>query len=229
MIIGSLSSTADSDLAALSSIMMADVYGQNVAGKEKANPKTMLLVGRITMIVAASAALCFAVDPVQHPRPARVRGRAVGRTRVPGDLELLLEAASRTWPSRSRFSRRSWSFLPVRFEWIDLSGGVGIVKRHPRHDRYRRDARAHGLRVLRPAAGKIGVVATLASAPFAIGFLHTYPTLSGSLIAYSVSTIVCVAITMMNRTKSFDFELIKVRTGSFDTEATAGQKEGATR
>ncbi|MGO1880449.1 MAG: sodium:proline symporter, partial [Microbacterium gubbeenense] len=75
----------------------------------------------------------------------------------------------------------------------------------------------------------IGVVATLASAPFAIGFLHTYPTLSGSLIAYSVSTIVCVAITMMNRTKSFDFELIKVRTGSFDTEATAGQKEGATR
>src|SRR5699024_5283102 len=52
MIIGALSSTADSDLAALSSIMMADVYGQNVAGKKRANPRTMLLVGRLTMIVA---------------------------------------------------------------------------------------------------------------------------------------------------------------------------------
>ncbi len=60
MIIGALSSTADSDLAALSSIMMADVYGQNVAGKAKANPKTMLLVGRITMVAATALAVIFA-------------------------------------------------------------------------------------------------------------------------------------------------------------------------
>jgi len=59
MIIGALSSTADSDLAALSSIMMADVYGQSV-GKKKANPKTMLLVGRVSMIIATAAALYFA-------------------------------------------------------------------------------------------------------------------------------------------------------------------------
>src|SRR5699024_5227073 len=37
MIIGSLSSTADSDLSALSSIVMADVYGQS-KGRGKANP-----------------------------------------------------------------------------------------------------------------------------------------------------------------------------------------------
>src|SRR5699024_2315736 len=60
MIIGALSSTADSDLAALSSIMMADVYGQNVAGKEKANPRTMLFVGRLTMVLAAAVAVAFA-------------------------------------------------------------------------------------------------------------------------------------------------------------------------
>src|SRR5690606_13717653 len=60
MIIGALSSTADSDLSALSSIMMADVYGQNVAGKEKADPKKMLLIGRITMVVATALAVAFA-------------------------------------------------------------------------------------------------------------------------------------------------------------------------
>src|SRR5699024_11207509 len=51
---------ADSDLAALSSITMADIYGQNVAGKERANPKTMLLLGRLTMIVATATAVVFA-------------------------------------------------------------------------------------------------------------------------------------------------------------------------
>src|SRR5690606_7805065 len=60
MIIGALSSTADSDLSALSSIMMADVYGQNVAGRTGANPRTMLLVGRMTMIAATAAGLYFA-------------------------------------------------------------------------------------------------------------------------------------------------------------------------
>src|SRR5699024_9556767 len=59
MIIGSLSSTAGSDLSALSSIVMADVYGQS-RGRGKANPRTMLLIGRVTMIVATAAALYFA-------------------------------------------------------------------------------------------------------------------------------------------------------------------------
>ena len=70
-----------------------------------------------------------------------------------------------------------------------------------------------GLRV----ALVVGTLATLVSAPFAIGFLHQYPVLSGSLVAYAVSTLVCVALTMMNRTRRFDFDLIKERTGSFDT------------
>src|SRR5699024_321361 len=59
MIIGALSSTADSDLAALSSIVMADIYGQSV-GKDKADPKLMLTIGRITMVVASAIAVVFA-------------------------------------------------------------------------------------------------------------------------------------------------------------------------
>ncbi|MDX1268639.1 MAG: sodium:proline symporter, partial [Oceanisphaera sp.] len=45
LVIGSLSSTADSDLSALSAIMRADVYGKNIANG-KADPKRMLLIGR---------------------------------------------------------------------------------------------------------------------------------------------------------------------------------------
>src|SRR5690606_2773354 len=59
MVIGSLSSTADSDLAALSSIVMTDIYGRNVA-KGRVDPKVMLWVGRITMIAATTAGLVFA-------------------------------------------------------------------------------------------------------------------------------------------------------------------------
>src|SRR5690625_5021135 len=61
MIIGSLSSTADSDLAAMSSIAMSDMYGQSLRGRGRIpNPRTMLTIGRITMILATVAALVFA-------------------------------------------------------------------------------------------------------------------------------------------------------------------------
>src|SRR5699024_1734263 len=49
LVIGSLSSTADSDLSALSAIVMADIYGKNVA-KNSPNPRLMLLIGRLTMV-----------------------------------------------------------------------------------------------------------------------------------------------------------------------------------
>src|SRR5690625_6138692 len=69
MIIGSLSSTADSDLSALSSIVMADIYGQS-KGRGNANPKTMLLIGRVTMIVARSE---------EHTSELQSRGHLVCR------------------------------------------------------------------------------------------------------------------------------------------------------
>src|SRR5690606_28569549 len=57
--VGSLSSTADSDLSALSSIVMTDIYGKTLA-KNKPNPTVMLRIGRLTMIVATTIGVIFA-------------------------------------------------------------------------------------------------------------------------------------------------------------------------
>src|SRR5699024_8686653 len=59
LVIGSLSSTADADLCALSAIVMTDVYGKNVA-KGRPDPKKMLWWGRITMIVATMIGVIMA-------------------------------------------------------------------------------------------------------------------------------------------------------------------------
>src|SRR5690606_18227813 len=60
LIIRAPSSTADADLSALAAIVMTDIYGQNVAGRKKADPKTMLLIGRSTMVGATALAIAFA-------------------------------------------------------------------------------------------------------------------------------------------------------------------------
>src|SRR5699024_12743894 len=61
LIIGSLSSTADSDLAALSSIVMTDIYGVSARRSGHAViPRTMLLIGTlpswyVSMLVVRSS------------------------------------------------------------------------------------------------------------------------------------------------------------------------------
>src|SRR5699024_985600 len=125
MIIGSLSSTADSYLAALSSIVMADIYGQS-KGRGNANPRTMLLIGRITMIVATAAALYF----------------ATARFSIL-DLLVFVEAmwsclvfpviASFYWKkiTNAAFTTSVLAalviFLPVRFDWIPVDGVWGYA------------------------------------------------------------------------------------------------------
>lgn len=54
-----MSSTADSDLSALSSIMMTDIYGKNMA-RGTPDPKRMLWWGRATMVVATMIGVVFA-------------------------------------------------------------------------------------------------------------------------------------------------------------------------
>lgn len=216
MIIGSLSSTADADMTALASIVMADIYGQNIAGRKRANPRTMLLIGRLTMVGATTAALCFATMQFNILDLLVFVGAMWGALVFP-------VIASFYW---DRVTNVAFSvavvaalvvFVPVRFSLVDLSGGLGIVT----------DVLATlGVGVVlglmsfgffgRRVAIAVATVATLASAPFAIGFLHAYPVLSGSLVAYSVSTIVCIALTYLNKDRRFDFDLIKVRTGNFD-------------
>ena len=64
----------------------------------------------------------------------------------------------------------------------------------------------------------VAAVAMLAAAPFAIGFLHDYAVLSGSLVAYAVSTMVCYFMCFRNQV-TFDFATIKDRIGDFDNRA----------
>jgi len=214
MIIGSLASTADSDLAAMSSIMMADVYGRR-SKDAKANPRTMLFIGRITMVLATAAALYFAGGRMNILDLLVLVGAIWGALVFP-------VIASFYW---DRVTNRAFTlsvlaalilFVPVRVGWIPMEGltgyafdvlavvGVGVVA----------GLMTFGFFGLKPAR-IVGVVAALGVAPFAIGFLHSYAVLSSSLIAYAVSTIVCVLLSFRNRA-AFDFDLIAARTGDFD-------------
>ena len=215
MIIGALSSTADSDLAALSSIMMADVYGQNVAGKKKANPKTMLLVGRMTMIVATVVAVCLASLQLNILDLLVFVGALWGALVFP-------VLASFYW---KKVTNKAFTtavlvalvvFIPVRFELIPMTGftaviiellailGIGIVLGLMSFGFF-------GLRV----AIIVGTMATLVAAPFCFGFLRDYTTLSASLVAYSVSTLICYFMSFRSK-MDFDFSVIAERAGDFD-------------
>ncbi|WP_040517498.1 sodium:solute symporter family transporter [Gordonia neofelifaecis] len=226
MIIGSLSSTADADLTALASIVMADVYGQQV-GRTKADPAKMVLIGRITMIVAISAALYFAGSDLNILDLLVFVGALWGALVFPVIASFYWDRVTNVAFSVAVVAALAL-FLPVRFSWIDMSGAVGVTF----------DVLAtvgigvvfalmafgfFGLRV----AVVVGVVSTLAAAPWSIGLLHDYAVLSGSLVSYSVSTIVCVALTMLNRRRRFDFAEIAHTTGDFDDRGDAALPEAA--
>ncbi|MFD6894787.1 sodium:solute symporter family protein [Rhodococcus sp. NPDC060086] len=216
MIIGALSSTADSDLAALSSIAMADIYGQNIAGgKEHADPKRMLFVGRATMVLATATAVGFASMRLNILDLLVFVGALWGALVFP-------VIASFYW---GKVTNKAFTtsvllalalFLPVRFGWISMDGvvgyitdvvsvvGVGVIAGLMAFGFF-------GLRVARI----VGVLAALIAAPFAIGFLHDYAVLSASLVAYAVSTVVCWAMSV-SKTEEFDFDVIAERVGDFD-------------
>ncbi|WP_437063415.1 sodium:solute symporter family protein [Streptomyces sp. enrichment culture] len=230
MIVGALSSTADSDLAALSSIVMADVYGQNVAGKEKADPKTMLLVGRITMVVATAVAVAFASLQLNILDLLVFVGALWGALVFPVLASFYWEKVTGRAFTTSVLAALA-VFLPVRFGWISVDGffgivvdvlsvvGVGVVL----------GLMAFGFFGVR-IAKIVGVVAIVATAPFAIGSLHEYATLCGSLVAYSVSTVICWAMSVRRR-EGFDFAVIAQRTGDFDdgpAAAAAGTAAAST-
>ncbi|MEE6281394.1 sodium:solute symporter family protein [Georgenia sunbinii] len=230
MIIGALSSTADSDLSALSSIMMADVYGQTVSGRRKANPQTMLLVGRVTMIVATGAALFFASGQMNILDLLVFVGAMWGALVFP-------VIASFYW---GKVTNKAFTvatlvalavFVPVRFELVPMVTGISFVV----------DVLAvvgvgvvlglmcFGFFGLRTGV-IVGAVAAVVVAPFGIGFLHGHTVLSASLVAYSVSTIVCYLMSFRNPT-TFDFALIDKRIGHFDDASdddTDGERTLAT-
>ncbi|GAA2089629.1 sodium:solute symporter family protein [Brevibacterium salitolerans] len=221
MIVGSLSSTADSDLAALSSIVMADVYGQSV-GRDKADPRKMLLIGRITMVVATAAALYFATARFDILDLLVFVGALWGCLVFPVIASFYWKKVTNLAFTVSVLAALA-VFIPVRFELIAPTGvwalvvealsilGVGVVL----------GIMAFGFFGRRTAV-IVGVLATLAVLPFGFGHLRDYAVLSGSLVAYAVSFLVCWGLSVRSR-MNFDFDRIRTVTGDFDTRTAAAE------
>ncbi|MEV8222775.1 sodium:solute symporter family protein [Dietzia maris] len=221
MIIGSLSSTADSDLSAMSSIAMTDVYGQSLRSKGKVpNPRTMLIVGRLTMVVATAAALVFANIRFNILDLLVFVGALWGALVFPVIASFYWKKVTNMAFTVSVLAALA-VFLPTRFGAIPDSGllayaiealavvGVGVVL----------GLMIFGFFGLRPAL-VVGAIAALGSAPFILGFLRDYDTLTASLVAYAVSTIVCAAMSFRS-SMDFDFAKIAARTADYDTAESA--------
>jgi Na+/proline symporter len=226
MIIGALSSTADSDLAALSSLIMTDVYGHWVAGRSKANPARMVLIGRVTMILATAIAVAFASLQLNILDLLVFVGALWGALVFPVIASFYWEKVTNRAFTTAVISALA-VFLPVRFGWIAMDGavawviealsvvGIGVVI----------GLMTFGFFGLRPAK-IVAIVAMVASAPFVFGFLRDYATLSGSLVAYAVSTLVCIGMSFRSDT-SFDFSTIKKKIGDFDDDPVAVSEDPA--
>jgi Na+/proline symporter len=226
LVIGSLSSTADSDLSALSAIMMTDIYGKNIA-KGKPNIRKMLLLGRVTMIVATAIGLVLASFSLNILVMLVFVGALWGAIVFP-------VIASCYW-SRVTNAAFVWAvigglvaFCIVRFELLSLEGLIGGF--------FEIVAGVGGGVVLglmtfgffgRIVGLVVGVIASLVCTYYFVGFLHDYTVLLGSLTAFGASTAICVALSMASK-KVFDFTLIGQRVTSFqgsdDDEQTASSR-----
>ena len=110
----------------MSSIVMADIHGQNIAKKGEENPKAMLFIGRTTMIVAAGAGLYFASGQLNILDLLVFVGALWGALGFP-------VIASFYW---QKVTNKAFTvsvlvalavFIPVRFEWVPLGGVAGIA------------------------------------------------------------------------------------------------------
>lgn len=214
MIIGSLASTADSDLSALSSIVMTDIYGRNIANGN-ASPQLMLLIGRITMIAATGTAMYLASNQFNILELLVLVGAIWGALVFPVIASFYWGRVTNVAFTTSVLVALA-AFFPIRFGYIELQGwvallsdvlacvGIGVIA---------------GLMAFGFFGGKVGravgVVVTLAVLPFGIGVLHTYPILTASLLAYAISAILCVGLSFRNDVL-FDFSHIAQKAGNFD-------------
>lgn len=219
LVIGSLSSTADSDLSALSAIIMADVYGKNIA-KNNPDPTKMLLIGRITMIVATLLGVIFASFSLDILIMLVFVGALWGAIVFP-------VIASCFW-NRVTNAAFTWAvvagllmFCLARFELLPMNGVIGVF--------FELLGSAGGGVVIglmsfgffgRRAGIVIGALGALVLAYFTLGFLRDYTVLLASLTAYGASTVVCIAISLLSSHK-FDFDDIGRNVGDYDRSAEA--------
>jgi len=219
LVIGSLSSTADSDLSALSAIAMTDIYAKNLA-KGKPNPRTMLWLGRATMVVATMIGVIFASMKLDILVMLVFVGALWGAIVFPVIVSFYWNRVTNKAFTTSVIAALVL-FTIVRFELIPLTGVVAVF--------FELCAAVGGGVVLglmvfaffgRIAGITVGVLAALALVPFGVGFLRDYTVLLGSLTSYGVSAVVCVAMSLRSQER-FDFNLLAKRVVHFDyTEAT---------
>ena len=225
LVVGSLSSTADSDLAALSAIVMTDIYAKNIA-RGRPKPARMLWWGRITMVVATMVGVIFASQKLDILVMLVFVGALWGAIVFPVIVSFYWDRVTN--------KAFSWSvlcavvlFTIVRFELIPIEGAVAVF--------YEITASIGGGVVAglmafaffrSRIAIAVGVIATAILLPNFIGFLREYLVLMGSLTAYGVSAVVCVAISLRSQER-FDFSVLAERVQSFhydDTPAPSKQK-----
>lgn len=215
LIIGSLSSTADSDLSALASIVMADVYGKNLA-RGRPNPRVMVWVGRMTMIVATALGVCLAYLQLDILSMLVFVGALWGAIVFPVIVSLYWNRVNNQAFITSVIAAFA-AFLLVRFSVIPLHGAVGTFAELI-------GCVGAGVVIGLMAFGLLGrrwglifgAVAAVLAVPYCYDMLREYPVLLSSLMAYGVSAIVCTAMSLRN-VKEFDFDLIGERVTNYDT------------
>lgn len=219
LVIGSLSSTADSDLSALSAIVMTDIYGKNLA-RGTPDPKRMLWWGRFTMVMATMIGVIFASLKLDILVMLVFVGALWGAIVFPVIMSFYWDRISNkafTWAVICAV----FVFTLVRFEILPLDGfiavllellggiGAGVVL---------------GLMAFgffgRTVGTAVGLITAAILAPASVGFLRDHVVLLSSLISYGVSTLVCIAVTLTNKER-FDFDLLDERVVSFQDSAAA--------
>lgn len=217
LVIASLSSTGDSDLAALSSVVMTDVYGKNLA-RGRPNPTRMLLLGRVTMLVAMAGAVVLASTGVDILVMLVIAGGLWGAIVFP-------VIASVYW---DRVTNEAFAiavlvaliaFVLTRFELVALPDvalygfevfsiiGVGVIL----------GLMTYAFTNVR-AGIAVGAIAALAVAPFFWNFVRDYAELYAVTTAYGVSTVLCTAITLQSQ-RRYDFDRLTDKVYEFQAQA----------
>ncbi|NYT62548.1 sodium:solute symporter family protein [Alcaligenaceae bacterium] len=216
LVIGSLSSTADSDLSALSAIMMTDIYGKNLA-RGKPDPARMLWWGRMTMVVATMLGVVLASMRFDILVMLIFVGALWGAIVFPVIVSFYWDRITNKAFTTSVISAVVL-FAVARFELVPIEGPVAVF--------FEVFASIGGGVVIglmtfaffnRHVAIVLGVAVALILMPLTHDFLRDYMVLLGSLTAYGVSATVCVAMSWRSKER-FDFDLLAERVTSFHIE-----------
>ena len=175
----------------------------------------MMLVGRATMIVATAAGLIFASFKLDILVMLVFVGALWGAVVFPVIASVFWDRVTNVAFTAAVLVALAF-FCIARFELIPMTGmtalffeilasvGAAVVI---------------GLMVFGFFGRRLGMIAAAITLVlmliFATNFLRQYMELLASLTAYGVSTIVCTAISLMNKDR-FDFDLIKQRVGDYD-------------